>query len=54
LAFAPRSIADVGTIVELSENIVSRATIAKRTLLVAFLRIAFPFTEIGTDLSLGK
>jgi hypothetical protein len=54
LAFAPRSMADVGTIVELSENIVSRATIAKRTLLVAFLRIAFPLTEIGTDPSLGN
>jgi len=39
LAFAPRSIADVGTIVELSEKIVSSAIAANRTLWVTFLRI---------------
>ena len=41
LAFAPRSMADVGTIVELSEKIVSSATAIRRTRWDIFLFIGY-------------
>jgi hypothetical protein len=41
LAFAPRSMADVGTIVELSEKIVSSATAIRRTRWDNFLFIGY-------------